>query len=74
MEEGGRESGKKRGLGRRRVGGDESGAVIAELKREHTWEVQTLLKVTNAKVCANMVEGRSFLARSKGRAMAERKI
>ena len=38
-----------------------------------TWLVQTLLKDTNANVCASIVEGRSFFARSKGRAMAERK-
>jgi len=30
------------------------------------WLVQTLLKVTNAKVCANIVFGRSFFASTKG--------
>lgn len=39
----------------------------------HTWLVQTLLKVTNAKVWASIVDGRSFFARIRGRAMAERK-
>lgn len=39
----------------------------------HTWLVQTLLKVTNANVCASMVDGRSFFARRSGRASAERK-
>jgi hypothetical protein len=39
-----------------------------------TWLVQTLLKDTNAKVCASMVAGRSFLARMKGNAKADRKI
>ncbi len=29
-------------------------------------EVQTLLKVTKAKVCANRVVGKSFLAQAKG--------
>lgn len=38
----------------------------------HTWLVHTLLNVTKAKVCANMVEARSFFARSSGRAIAER--
>ena len=38
-----------------------------------TWLVQTLLKETNAKVWASIVEGRSFLAKRSGRAMAERK-
>jgi hypothetical protein len=35
--------------------------------------VQTLLKLTNANVWASMVEGKSFLARSRGMAKAERK-
>jgi len=39
---------------------------------KHTWLVQTLLNVTKAKVCANIVEGRSFFARRSGRAKAER--
>lgn len=39
----------------------------------HTWLVHTLLKVTKAKVCASIVEGRSFLASRRGRAKAERK-
>ena len=38
-----------------------------------TCDVQTLLKETNAKVCASIVEGRSFLAKSRGRAKAEKK-
>jgi hypothetical protein len=33
--------------------------------------VQTLLKVTNAKVWASMVEGRSFFARRNGNTTAE---
>ena len=41
--------------------------------RSRTWLVQTLLKVTNAKVCASMVDGRSFFARRRGKANAERK-
>jgi len=35
--------------------------------------VQTLLKATKAKVCASIVEGRSFFASTRGRARAERK-
>jgi len=35
--------------------------------------VHTLLKVTKAKVCASMVEGRSFFASIRGSATAERK-
>ncbi len=31
-----------------------------------TWLVQTLLKVTNANVCASMVFGRSFFASASG--------
>jgi hypothetical protein len=38
----------------------------------HTWLVQTLLKVTNANVCASMAAGRSFLARTKGMSTHER--
>jgi hypothetical protein len=38
----------------------------------HTWLVQTLLKATNEKVCANIVEGRSFFANKSGSAIAER--
>ncbi len=38
----------------------------------HTWLVQTLLKETKAKVWASIVEGRSFLASKRGRAIAER--
>lgn len=34
--------------------------------------MQTLLKVTKAKVCASIVDGRSFLASNKGKAIAER--
>jgi len=37
------------------------------------WLVHTLLKVTKAKVCASMVEGRSFFASIRGSATAERK-
>lgn len=36
--------------------------------------MQTLLKDTNAKVCASIVAGRSFLARMRGNAKADRKI
>lgn len=32
----------------------------------NTWLVQTLLKVTNANVCANIVPARSFLASASG--------
>jgi len=32
-----------------------------------------LLNVTNAKVCASIVDARSFFARRRGRAKAERK-
>jgi hypothetical protein len=35
--------------------------------------VHTLFKVTKAKVCASIVEGKSFLAKRSGRAKAERK-
>lgn len=42
-------------------------------KGRSTWLVHTLLNVTKAKVCASMVDGRSFFARRRGRAMAERK-
>jgi hypothetical protein len=38
-----------------------------------TWLVQTLLKVTKAKVCASMVVGRSFFARTKGMRTHERR-
>lgn len=41
-------------------------------ERGNTWLVQTLLKVTKAKVCASIVLARSFLASRSGRAMAER--
>lgn len=36
--------------------------------------MHTLLNVTNAKVCASIVKGRSFFASSNGSAMAERRI
>lgn len=39
-----------------------------------TWLVQTLLKVTNAKVCASIVEARSFFASANGMAMVLKKI
>jgi hypothetical protein len=39
-----------------------------------TWLVQTLLKVTNAKVCASNVDGRSFFARQRGMATIDRNI
>ncbi len=39
----------------------------------HTWLVHTLLNDTKAKVCASIVDGRSFFARRRGRAKAERK-
>lgn len=35
--------------------------------------MHTLLKVTKANVCASIVDGKSFFANNKGRAMAERK-
>ena len=41
-------------------------------ERKHTWLVHTLLNVTKANVCASIVDGRSFFARSSGRAKAER--
>lgn len=44
-----------------------------ERRRGRACEVQTLLNETKANVCASIVEGKSFLARSKGSAMAERK-
>lgn len=44
--------------------------VIAAL----TWLVQTLLKVTKAKVWAIMDVARSFLATTKGMRMVERRI
>ena len=37
-----------------------------------TWLVQTLLKATNANVCASIVLGRSFFARARGMMMALR--
>ena len=37
-----------------------------------TWLVHTLLKVTKAKVCASIVDGRSFFARARGMAIALR--
>ena len=33
---------------------------------KNTWLVQTLLKVTNANVCANMAPARSFFASASG--------
>lgn len=39
-----------------------------------TWLVQTLLNVTNAKVCASIVPARSFLASKIGIATNESKI
>lgn len=39
----------------------------------HTWLVQTLLNVTNAKVCASIVPGSDLFARASGMASAERK-
>lgn len=49
-----------------------SGKKILAWAYFHTWLVQTLLKVTNEKVCANIVDGRSFFANKSGSAMAER--
>ncbi len=43
-----------------------------EVRKQHTWLVQTLLNVTKANVCASNVEGRSFFASSSGRAKAAR--
>lgn len=51
-------------VGRKLMGGWEDGL---------TWLVQTLLKVTNAKVWASMVEGRSFFERRSGMKTAERR-
>lgn len=42
-------------------------------ERRRTWLVQTLLNVTKAKVCASIVEARSFFARRNGSTIAERK-
>lgn len=42
------------------------------LTRRPTWLVQTLLKVTKAKVWASIVEGKSCLARVRGSRTAER--
>lgn len=47
---------------------------IEKASEIHTWLVQTLLKVTKAKVWASIVLGRSFFARMRGIATAERKI
>ncbi len=44
-----------------------------KIKEGVTWLVQTLLNVTNAKVWANIVEGRSFFASIIGSANAESK-
>jgi hypothetical protein len=41
---------------------------------ELTWLVQTLLNVTNANVCASIVDGKSFLAKAKGIMTALRSI
>jgi hypothetical protein len=49
-----------------------SGGTILASLYFHTWLVQTLLKVTNEKVCANIVDGRSFFANNNGSATAER--
>jgi len=38
-----------------------------------TCEVQTLLNETKAKVCASIVDGKSFLAKRSGRPIADRK-
>lgn len=37
------------------------------------WLVQTLLKVTKAKVCASNEVGRSFLARARGMRMVDKR-
>lgn len=42
------------------------GAYLEGKRRTHTWLVQTLLKVTKAKVCAIMAPGRFFFARTRG--------
>lgn len=41
---------------------------------ELTWLVQTLLKVTKAKVCASIVLARSFFANNRGIAARESRI
>lgn len=46
--------------------------VEKEGQERHTWLVHTLLNVTKAKVCASIVEGKSFFANRRGRATAER--
>ena len=46
--------------------------VTGQFRWRLTWLVQTLLKVTKANVCASIVDARSFFARTRGMAIAER--
>jgi hypothetical protein len=46
--------------------------VLESIVASLTWLVQTLLKETNAKVCASIVEGRFFFARRRGSAKADK--